>query len=83
MLKKLTATGIIVAAATGFMLLGGTANADHLSVTPASHQATTYHPGDHGYGYGRGRWHHRNRWDRWNRWHHRNHGYGHRFHYHH
>ena len=77
MLKQLTVTGIIAAAAAGFMVLGGTANADRLSVNHTSHAVTTYHPGDHGYRWGR--WHHH---DRWNRWHHR-HGYGHRFHYHH
>lgn len=31
MLKKLTAAGIVAAAATGVMLLGGTANADRVS----------------------------------------------------
>ena len=78
MLKQLTATGIVAAAAAGFMVLGGTANADQLSVNQTSHQMTTYHPGDHGYGWGR--WHHRHHW---NRWHHRGHGYGHRFYFHH
>ncbi|MFL6053252.1 MAG: hypothetical protein ACJ72W_10110 [Actinoallomurus sp.] len=90
MLKKLTATGIVAAAAAGFMLLGGTANADRLSVNHTSHPLTTYYPGDHGYG--RGQSHHGdqwNRWDRrhhhdnhWNRWHHRDQGDGHRSHFH-
>ena len=81
MLKQLTATGIVAAAAAGFMVLGGTANADRLSVNQTNHQVTTYHPGDHGYGWGR--WHHRHHWNRWNGWHHRGHGYGHRFYFHH
>jgi hypothetical protein len=79
-LKQLTATGIVAAAAAGFIVLGGTANADSLSVTPTSHAVTSYHPGDHGYR--GGRWHNRDRWNRWNRWHHR-YGYGHRYHFHH
>lgn len=38
MLKKLTATGIVAAAATGVMLLGGSAHADRLSTkAPAAY----------------------------------------------
>lgn len=77
MLKKLTATGIVAAAAAGFMLLGGTANADRLSVNQTDHASAAYYPGDHN---GWGRWHHRNRWGHW---HHRDQWNRHRFHYHH
>ncbi|GAA4571446.1 hypothetical protein [Planotetraspora kaengkrachanensis] len=40
MLKKLIATGIVAAAATGVMLLGGPANADRLSVNRTAVPAT-------------------------------------------
>jgi hypothetical protein len=69
-LKKLTATGIVAAAAAGFILLGSTANADRLSVNQANHRPTRYYPGHH-YGH-----HHFG----WGRGHHRDH---HRFHFHH
>lgn len=71
MLKKIAATGIVATAAAGFMLLGGAANADSLSVSPTSHGS--YYPGDH---HGWGRWHHRHhrhQWHGWGRWHHRDH----------
>jgi hypothetical protein len=74
--KKLTATGIVAAAATGVMLLGGPANADRLpanqTAVPAAHLVNGYYPGDPypGGHYDRDRWDRdrwRNRWDR-NRW---------------
>jgi hypothetical protein len=80
-LKKLTATGIVAAAAAGFMLLGGTANADRLSVNQAEHAPTAYYPHHHdGWGRWHHRYHHRNSWGQWrhrDRWNH------HRFHFHH
>jgi hypothetical protein len=78
-LKKLTVTGI-VAAAAGFMLLGGTANADRISVNQANHAPTTYDPGHHD---GWSRWHHRDHWNGWGRRHHRDQWNRHRFHFHH
>ena len=78
MLKKLTATGIVAAAAAGFMLLGGTANADRLSVNEASHQPASYHLAHHD---GWSRWHHRDHWHGRGWWHHRD-RHQHRFHFH-
>ena len=75
MLKKLTATGI-AAAAAGFVLLGGTANADRLSAGRSTHRSTAYYPGHH---YDRGGWHHRHHWNGWGRWRHWN-RHHHRFH---
>jgi hypothetical protein len=75
-LKKLTATGIVAAAAAGFMLLGGAANAERFSADHITHPSTAYHPGHH---YGWPRWH-RHHWHGWGRWHHRHH---HRFQFHH
>jgi hypothetical protein len=78
MIKRLTATGMVAAAAAGFMLLGGAAQADSHAAGRLNARPTTYA----GHHYGWSPRHHRHHWRGWGRWHHRDRRW-HRFHPHH
>ncbi|GAA4610680.1 hypothetical protein GCM10023195_44540 [Actinoallomurus liliacearum] len=75
MIRKLTATGVVAAAAAGFMLLGGAAQAEQHSAGQTNHRPTAYSAHHSGWTPRR----HRHHWHGWGWWRHRNHR-GHHFH---